>query len=293
MTVQREDTEPEEYRGSRRAPAADYRTDANFKWPERVPWSELGPEFAKVWGRADPQDPQPEHMEIVGQNGSGKSYLMCTALQDRQKARKSGAVIVCTKKADKVFAKLGWPVVDTVDGVRKHPNVIYWPHTKRMGNERRAFHDASVSRLLHELWKEDANVIVAFDEVGYVESLSSDMKALVQQYWREARSLGITVLGMKQRPQGALRDMHSEAYWTAAFKPKDRADLERWAELFGARRDWMPVFDSLDRQKREFIIGNPVHDEAFISWVDVPLTPVKQQQEGPRWLFGGRGRAQG
>jgi hypothetical protein len=290
VTVQRDDTEPEAYRGSRGQAPADYRTDPNFRWPERVPWSELGPHFARIWGRAEKGNPQPEHMEIVGQNGSGKSYLMCTALQDRQKVRKSGAVIVCTKKADAVFGKLGWPVVDSIDGVRKHPNVIYWPVTKKMGNERRAFHDRAVSSLLHELWKEDANVIVAFDEVGYVESLSGDMKALVQQYWREARSLGITVLGMKQRPQGALRDMHSEAYWTAAFKPKDRADLERWAELFGARRDWMPVFDSLNRQRREFIIGNPVYDDAYISWVDVPLKPVKQEHQRPAWLPGGTRR---
>ena len=48
----------------------------------------------------------------------------------------------------------------------------------------------------------------------------------------------------------------------------------------------MPVFDSLDRQRREFIIGNPVYDEAFISWVDVPLVPQKQEKRGPSWLPG-------
>jgi nucleoside-triphosphatase THEP1 len=280
------DTEPEGYRGApRRAdPPADYRRDPRFRFPKRIPWSRLGPAFTRKWGLADPKDPQPEHMEIVGQNGSGKSYLMCTVLQDRQKRRKTRAVIVCTKKADRVFTRLGWPVVDDLGGLAKHPNAIYWPQTRAMGTKRKEFHDRKVSELLHSLWQKDANVIVAFDEIGYVESLSGEMKALVQQYWREARSLGITVVGMKQRPQGALRDMHSEAYWTAAFKPKDRADLERWAELFGARRDWMPVFDSLDRQKREFIIGNPVYDEAFISWVDVPLTPVKETRQGPSWL---------
>ena len=287
------ETEPESYRGApkRADPTADYRRDPNFRQPERVAWSELGPQFARIWGRADPKDPQPEHAEIVGQNGSGKSYLMCTMLQDRARARKTGAVIVCTKKADRVFAKLGWPVIDDLGELRKHPNAIFWPQTKAMGLKRKEFHDRKVSELLHHLWQKDANTIVAFDEIGYVESLSGEMKALVQQYWREARSLGITVVGMKQRPQGALRDMHSEAYWTAAFKPKDRADLERWAELFGARRDWMPVFDSLDRQKREFIIGNPVYDEAYISWVDVPLTPDKPKNSRPKWLGGdGAGR---
>jgi len=287
MTVRAEDVEPEEYRGTRRQ-AADYRSDPRFRWPERVPWSELGPEFARVWGRADPKNPQPEHAEIVGQNGSGKSYLLCTMLQDRQKLRQTAGILVCTKKADSVFAKLGWPVVHDTGELHKHPNAIYWPSTKLMGTKAKEYHDRKIQELLHQLWKPEANVIVAFDEIGYVENLSGEMKALVQQYWREGRSLGITVVGMKQRPQGALRDMHSEAYWTAAFKPKDRADLERWAELFGARRDWMPVFDSLDRQRREFIIGNPVHDDAYISWVDVPLRPVKSEKMRPQWLGGGR-----
>src|SRR5271154_1078711 len=124
MTVQRDDVEPEGNRGTRRQaePAADYRRDPGFKTPERVPWSELGKSFTKIWGRADPENPQPEHMEIVGQNGSGKSYLMCTILQDRQKRRKSGAIIVCTKKADKVFANLGWPVVTEIGELHKYPN---------------------------------------------------------------------------------------------------------------------------------------------------------------------------
>ena len=270
---------------SRETPPADWRRDPGFTWPERVPWSELGPYFADAWGQADPGNPQPEHEEIIGQNGSGKSYLMCKQLQDRMVARGTGAVIICTKRADKVFDLLGWPVVDSWQDVRRESNCLYWPHTSATGTARRRYHEAKITDLLDRLWAPDANLIVAFDEIGYVESLSSESKALVQMYWREGRSLGITVVGMKQRPQGALRDMHSEAYWTAAFKPKDRADLERWAELFGSRRDWMPVFDSLDRQQREFILGNPVHNEAYISWVDTPLEPIKPPKKTRRFAF--------
>jgi nucleoside-triphosphatase THEP1 len=269
-------------------PETDWRRDPGFSWPERVPWSELGPTFIQAWGRADPANPDPEHMEIVGQNGCGKSYLMCTCLQERMVMRQTAAVIVCTKRADSVFLKLGWPVIESPRELKDNPNAIYWPRTGRTGTARRAFHDAKVNELLDAMWTKDSNRIVAFDEIGYVESLSAEAKANVQMYWREGRSLGITVVGMKQRPQGALRDMHSETYWTAAFKPKDRADLERWAELFGARRDWMPVFDSLDRSKREFIIANPLHDDAYISWVDTPLRPVKPPSKGPRWLRRGR-----
>ena len=71
------------------------------------------------------------------------------------KARKTGAVVVCTKPADKTIHRLGWPVVDTWDEVRQHPNVIFWPRTKRMGTARRAYHEAAISDLLHRLWKPD------------------------------------------------------------------------------------------------------------------------------------------
>ncbi len=290
MSVQPADTEPEEYRGGS-APPPDYRRDPNFTWPPRVPWSQLGPSFIHSWGRADPANPQPEHLEIVGQNGSGKTHLLLTMLQDRYAARRTAAVLVCTKADDDIFRKLGWPVVSRVRDVADNPNCIYWPRTKLTGNRKREYHDHKLQELLDGLWTPKSNRIVAFDEIGYIESLSGDMKATVQMYWREGRSLGITVIGMKQRPQGALRDMHSEAYWTAAFKPKDRADLERWAELFGAKRDWMPVFDDLDRKAHEFVIANPVHEEAYISWVDTPLNPQKIERRGPRWLRARQDRA--
>ena len=289
MTVQPADIEPEEQRG--RAPAAaDYRYDPRFTPPQRVPWSQLSPYFTAAWGRADPGNPQPEHVEEVGQTGSGKTRLMMHMLQDRYTMRHSGAVIICTKADDTLFGQMGWPIVRQVSEVAENPNVIFWPRTRAMGNERRAFHELQVGELLHRMWRPRANTIVAFDEVGYVENLSSDMRALVQQYWREGRSVGITVLAMKQRPQGALRDMHSETSWTIAFAPKDRGDLERWAELFGARRDWMPVFDSLDPDRHEFIIRHSRSREAYISWVDVELVPQKVK-EGRGYEARVRGRS--
>lgn len=271
---------------------ADFRRDPSFTPPERVPWSELGPDVIDAWGRADPKDPQPEGFEILGPSGSGKTYLLCTLLQDRYRRRKTGAVLVCTKPADKVVHRLGWPIIESADDLRSHANAVFWPRTRKMGNERRSYHEQKIAGLLEHLWQPKANVIVAFDEVGYVEGLSGDLRALVQQYWREGRSQGITVAAMKQRPQGALRDMHSETYWTAAFKPNVRWDLEPFAELFGHKRDWMPVFDDLDADKREFIIRHSRSGEAYISHVDTELQPVKPRRRGPRWLFGwGDGRA--
>jgi hypothetical protein len=291
MTVRPEDVEPEDARArAAPAPATDWRTDPSFRWPERVPWSVLGPDFMDAW--AGPPRGKREHLEIVGPTGSGKSHLMLTALQDKyrfdtaragERGKIPGAVLVVTKADDDVFSKLGWPVVHSAADIRD-THVVFWPRTKKTGLERRAYHEAHVSALLDKAWQPN-NTVIAFDEVGYVESLSGNLRATVQHYWREGRSMGIQVVGMKQRPQGALRDMHSETFWTAAFAPNDRSDLERFAELFGHRRDWMPVFDDLDPEAHEFVLRHSRSKEAYISWVDTPLTPQKIKRSGLRTVL--------
>jgi hypothetical protein len=296
MTVQREDVEPEESGGG--APA-DYRYDPSFAWPERVPWSELGPDFIQQWGFALPRGKR-EHLEVVGPSGSGKTRLVETILQDhyRESLRRmqaagndhieTGAIFVATKTDDEIFRELGWPVVRSVDEMRGDTHLIFWPQTKKTGLDRRAYHDQKVGRLLDALWQPKANTLLAFDEIGYVEGLSGNTRATVQQYWREGRALGIQVIGMKQRPQGALRDMHSETFWTVSFKPSDDADQERFAMLFGHKRDWMPVLDSLDLDRHEFVIRHSRSQDAYISWVDVPLTPQKIKRRGLAGRISGR-----
>jgi nucleoside-triphosphatase THEP1 len=288
MTVQPADVEPE----TQRASTSDWRRDPNFRWPEKAPWSKIGAAMIDAWGRDERGREDPEHEEIIGPTGSGKTWLMCTQLQDRARLRKTGAVIICTKPADKTIHRLGWPITDDWRQVQQEPNVIFWPRTTRMGTARKDYHEAKITDLLHRLWRPEANTIVAFDEVGYVESLSRESRALVQQYWREGRSQGITVVAMKQRPQGALRDMHSETYWTAVFPPKDRSDTERFAELLGAKRDWVPVIDSLSRERREFVIRHARTEEAWVSWVDTPLEPAKPPKPTPAYM-GGRSAGRG
>lgn len=242
---------------------------------QRVPWSVLGPEFAAVWGRADPGNPEPEHVEIIGMSGSGKTYLLIKLLQDRMLARNSHITLVVTKRADKVFALLGWPIVRDIRDIRKYRQCIYWPQTNLIGSQRRAFHEVRIREFLSRFWVPESNRVVAFDEIAYVESLSPEVRDLVQMWLREGRSNGITLVLMKQRPQGVQRDMHSETQWTFAFVPKDRSDAERFAELFGSKRDWLPVFDSMDPNKHEFLVKHTRTRAAYISWVDQPVRPIK------------------
>jgi hypothetical protein len=258
--------------------------------PQRVPWSQLGPEFAAVWGRADPDDPQPEGMEIIGPNGSGKTHLLATVLQDREHVRNTPAVLVATKPADSTLLKLGWPVTSDWADVRKLRQCVYWPRTKLLGDARKSYHERKIGDLLERLWVPNSNTIVAFDDIGYTEKLSRKVAELIEMYWRESRSQGITPVGMKQRPQGANRHMSSETWWTAAFVPKDQADKERFAELFGRKQDWMPVFDAMDPDRHEFLLRHTRTRQTYISWCDLPLRPPRDrrpQARTPReYLYG-------
>jgi hypothetical protein len=247
---------------------------------ERIPWSELAPEFAQIWGRADPSDPQPESVEVLGMNGSGKTLWVCKAVQERMIVRKTPCVFIQTKPDDRTILRLGWPVVDDPRRVRRERWCIYWPRTNKTGRERKAYQAEKIQQLLDYLWHKDSNIIVVFDDFGYTQSLNEDIRQTTEMYLREGRSSGITSVMIKQRPQRATREMHSETYWTVAFVPKDRQDMERFAELYGRKQEWMPVFDQMDPDRHEFLIKHARSRAVYISWVDTPLVAIKRPERG-------------
>jgi hypothetical protein len=245
---------------------------------ERIPWSELAPEFAQIWGRADPSDPQPESMEVLGMNGSGKTLFVCKAVQERMIVRKTPCVFIQTKPDDRTILRLGWPVVDDPRRVRRERWCIYWPRTNKTGRARKEYQAAKIQQLLDYLWHKDSNIIVVFDDFGYTQSLNEDIRQTTEMYLREGRSSGITSVMIKQRPQRATREMHSETYWTVAFVPKDRQDMERFAELYGKKQEWMPVFDQMDPDRHEFLIKHARSRAVYISWIDTPLVAIKRPE---------------
>lgn len=244
----------------------------------RVPWSVLGPDFIREWGRFDPKNPQPEHMEFLGPNGSGKTFLKQQIFIEMVRRRQSAIIVIATKQQDATITDLGWPIVSTVREALKHDQCVFWPRTKAMGVARKEFQAARIQSLLDHLWQPDANVIVDFDEFAYVEGLNADLKATCNMYLREGRSHGITVVAGKQRPQGVQRDMHSETRVAAGFRMKDDEDNERLAQILGSKRELTPVLNGLDRGNHEFLFKHDQSDSLFISWVDKPVKPPKNQK---------------
>ncbi len=248
---------------------------------EWVPWSELGPEWIDLWGDA----PQPEHIEITGQTGSGKTYFLCTILQERAREFGDREILVVTKKADEIFDRLGWPVTDRLEDVKAYRQVIFWPQTDLQGEARDAYIEKRIHDLMTMIWVADSNCVVAFDEIGFVEQLSRRMKKLIGMWWREARSMRIAIVAMKQRPVWVQRDQHSETRWKVVFPPADRADMERFAQLLGKPKEWEPVLDELD--EREFVLHHSarrqdVEVQSYVSWIDTELRPLPSQSKQER-----------
>lgn len=232
-----------------------------------------------AWGYPDGKF-NPEHIEILGPTNSGKTYFEATILQERVRVRDSAVIFVATKPADETIMKLGFPVVEDWKGVTANKQCIYWPRTNLLGKARKKFLADKIEDLLDRLWKPGANTILVIDEIKTVEDLSPDIKETLGTYLREARTMGITLVMMKQRPQGVSRDMHSETSWVAAFKPKDEDDAERVAQVLGNKRSWKRVLMELDRDRHEFVLLHVVSGQAVITYVDVPLKPVQPAQRG-------------
>lgn len=232
--------------------------------PDRVPWEVLAPELYRTWGYPRGKR-MAEHLEILGQTGSGKSYFEKTILMDRARLRGSHVVVIATKPADDTLASTGWPIIDRWPPSYGKNQVIFWAKGG-LSPEQQLRQKGKILDLLRKLWVPNSNRIVAFDEVAYLDADLGLRKQLVT-YYREARTLGISLVGSTQRPQGVPRYMHSESAWSVFFAPKDEDDAERMAQVAGSKRLYMPILMDLNREKYEFLMVRNLTGEKVISHV--------------------------
>jgi hypothetical protein len=270
-------------------------SESGFVWPQEVPWSELGEEFIEAWGHDERGKLRAEHMEVTGQSGSGKSYMIGTILQQRAQRWDTAELGIVTKESDDSIPLLGWPVITDYKDLRRYRQAIFWPQTSLQGEDRERYHEQKIYELLSQLWGPDANLVVYFDEVRYIEGLSRRLKKQVRMYWREGRSHGLSIIAGAQRPVEMVRDQHSESRWKAVFPPADTGDMQRFAELLGRWKDWQPVLESLDQTQHQFVLRNSFTKDAYITWIDRELRPLPSQadqkdQTKPEGIYGGQQR---
>lgn len=240
-----------------------------------MPWEVLGPEFLQVWGYPNGKF-QPEHLELLGQNGRGKSYFMTHILAARAALRGSHIVMIATKPADSTVRALGWPIIDKWPADYGQNQVIFWPRAKGLSRAATVEQRNKIRDLLAQLWVPNSNRIVAFDEIHYVD-VDLALRHEVTKYFREGRALGITVVAGTQRPAGVNRWIHSETPWKVFFAPQDEEDALRMAEIAGSKRSYTDVLLSLNRSKFEFLMVRGLTGETYISHITGPVPTIGQR----------------
>jgi hypothetical protein len=229
---------------------------------ERVSWRELEPEFLRRWGWPGGKF-QGEHLAIVGPTGSGKSKFQNHIVKARAQERGSHVYILATKPADSEMKNLHWPIVDKwPPPYGKDQQVIYWPKQKGHLDGSMMEQRMNIAKFLDEIWRENANCVLVFDEIAYVEE-ELRLQRITNRYWREARTMGISMVAGTQRPRNVGRHMWSQASWSIAFRPDDEDDAIRVAEIIGGRKAFRDELLGLNRY--EFIIVERRERIAYIS----------------------------
>jgi hypothetical protein len=230
---------------------------------ERVPWRELEPWILRSWGWPDGRW-SAEHMAILGPTGSGKSHFATTLIHKRVARSGAHAVIVVTKRDDdtlRAMQRKGWNVIRSWPPSYGQSHVLFWPPSGKP-SEGTGKQRAAIGRMMDELFKPESNIIVLWDEIAYVEHELRLQNRMVH-WWREARTLGLTQVGMTQRPRFVSRYMHSEPSWSVGFGFTDEDDANRVAEIMGNRKEYKPILLSLERY--EFLLVQRRERRAFIS----------------------------
>ncbi len=229
---------------------------------EVVSWAEMEPEFISQWGWPNGKF-QGEHLAIMGPTGSGKSMFQNQIVKKRADLRGSHVYILATKPADSEMKKLGWPIVNTwPPPYGKHEQVIYWPKAGKMLDGSINQQRIDIARFLDDVWRENANCLLVFDEIAYLEE-ELRLQKIVNRYWREARTQGISMVAGTQRPRNVGRNMWAQSSWVVAFRPDDADDANRVAEVLGGRQLYRDELLGLERH--QFIIVERRQKVAYIS----------------------------
>lgn len=218
---------------------------------KRVPWGNVRDYFAAEHSLG-------EHVATEGPNGSGKSVLMLELLKARgTRTTRSGRPVSITvlegKTRDKTVSALitadGWKritqVKDWPPGYGEEHCVV-WP---KGGSSTIAI--AAQSRMFAAVLEEafdSGNQILYIDEAAYFETprpRGLGLGTVMDRYWREARSNGVSLFAGTQRPVRVSRSMWSEPYWLFIFRPEDEDDLKRVAQLSGRKQLVLDVVPGL------------------------------------------------
>lgn len=184
---------------------------------------------------------QGEHVSLIGTTGAGKTNLGLQLMK-----RRKYTVVLGTKPKDPTLSAMcgkgkewsrikSWdesePIVTSGLPNRLLPPRRYmlWPsyrHPDDLYRHRGVFADA-----LQQIWVEQAWTIFG-DEAFYLKKYLA-LEPLLEQYWTQGRSLGISLVTATQRPAHVPLLMYSQASHVFLWKTTDKRDRKRLLDIAG------------------------------------------------------------
>jgi ABC-type oligopeptide transport system ATPase subunit len=174
---------------------------------------------------------QGEHVSVVGDTGSGKTFLLSRLLPLR------GYVVFLKTKADSTVDRQfqGFAKIRTVAAmsVSEHYYVLDPSPGKRTG----VFEHFLEKALAEGGWT------VAIDELFYAQN-KLGLGSYIEEFLTQGRSQGLTVVAGMQRPVSVTRFALAESTWTFVFSQEGR-DAKTVAEVTTPRM--RPEVETLNR----------------------------------------------
>jgi hypothetical protein len=167
---------------------------------------------------------QGEHVTLIGTTGCGKTTLGLELIEQRDYP-----LIVATKPSgedavlEELARKRDWHVCTELPlpNPAIHRKVIFWPSWRRIQEvpqQREQIRD-----LLYTVWERGSHCVY-LDELRWV-SESLKLKPILEVYWQQGRSLGISFVTNTQRPAWVPRVAYSQAEHVFLWRTRDPVDL--------------------------------------------------------------------
>lgn len=171
---------------------------------------------------------QGEHVSLIGPTGTGKTTAMLALLNQRK-----FVCVIGTKPQDDTLSSLirhdGFKRISEWPPPRIRNRVVLWPSFTRASDLPRI--GETIRYALDEAFAEGGWCMSA-DEIWFLchKLKLSDM---LETYWSQGRSIGLTLVGTTQRPAWVPRMMYSAATHLFLWRDNDLTNLDQIKNITG------------------------------------------------------------